>query len=77
MKLKRENVKGFEIKRRTFESKTDSTKNDNALTSKYMPSYKYWLRIDYDSYSAEYCRPTKAECLADVETAKRRAGTEL
>ncbi len=66
------NVIGFEFKRRTFEGK-----NDNSLTSKYMPSYKYWLRIDYENYSAEKCYPKKSDCQQAVETAKRLAGLPL
>ena len=31
----------YEILKRTFEGKTDPTKNGDALTSKYMPSKKY------------------------------------
>jgi len=74
MEFRYQNVKGFEIKRRTFEGKTDPAKNDSSLTSKYMPSYKYWLQIEYDNYTAENCFPTKAQCIAAVETAKRQAG---
>lgn len=70
-------VKDFEIKRRTFEGKTDPNKNDNSLNSKYMPSYKYWMRIDYENYSSECCYPTKAQCLEAVETAKQKAGQLL
>jgi len=76
MKAQRyQNVKSSTIKRRTFEGKTDPTKNDSSLTSKYMTSYKYWLRIEYDGYTAEDCHPTKAECIAAVELAKKRAGS--
>ena len=77
MKMIHPNVKGFEIKRRTFEGKNDPNKNNNSLTSKYMLSYKYWLRIDYEDYSAERCYPKKLDCQQAVETAKRLAGSLL
>jgi len=77
MKLIHPNVKGFEIKRRTFEGRTNPDKNNSSLTSKYMPSYKYWMRIEYDNYSSEYCKPTKKQCLEIVEAAKRKAGTVM
>ena len=42
----------FEVKRRTFEGKTDPSKNDEALTSKYMTSYRYIalyrIRFEYE-----------------------------
>lgn len=68
--IRYQKVTGFNIKRRTFEGKTDPTKNNSSLTSKYMTSYKYWLEIEYDSYTAENCYPTKAKCITAVETAK-------
>ena len=37
----------YEIKRRTFEGKTDPSKNDSALTSKYQPSYRYYMEIEF------------------------------
>lgn len=77
MELIHPSVIGFEIKRRTFEGKTDIDKNNNSLTSKYMPSYKYWLRIDYENYSSENCHPKKSDCQQAVEKAKRLAGTSL
>ena len=47
----KETILSFEIKRRTFEGKTDKSKNDHALTSEYMPSYRYIalykIRRDY------------------------------
>ncbi|KKN00790.1 hypothetical protein LCGC14_1134150 [marine sediment metagenome] len=73
--MRYQEVTGFNIKRRTFEGKTDPTKNNSSLTSKYMTSYKYWLEIEYDGYTAENCYPTKAECIAAVETAKARVGS--
>ena len=74
MKLKYQKVSGFNIKRRTFEGKTNPTKNDSSLTSKYMTSYKYWLEINYEGYTAENCYRTKADCIIAVETAQDRAG---
>ncbi len=47
MKMRREKPTGHIIKRRTFEGEIDPSKNDNSLTSKYMPSYRYWLKITY------------------------------
>lgn len=73
--MRYQKVKGFEIKRRTFEGKINPAKNNNSLTSKYMVSYKYWMRIDYDNYSSENCYIRKSDCLAAVETAKRQAGS--
>ena len=75
MKLQYQNVKGFEIKRRTFEGKTEPEKNNSSLTSKYMPSYKYWMRIDYDNYSSENCYPRKSDCVAAIERAENQAGS--
>lgn len=72
-----EKVKSFEIKRRTFEGKTDPDKNINSLTSKYMPSYKYWVRIVFENYTSDRCFPTKKQCVEYVEKRKRIAGTPL
>jgi len=77
MKFTHPNVIGFEIKRRTFEGETNPDKNNNSLTSKYMSSYKYWLRIDYENYSSENCYSKKSECQQAVETAKQLAGKSL
>jgi hypothetical protein len=78
MKMIRPGVKSFEIKRRTFEGKIDPSKNDCSLTSKYMPSYKYWLRIVFDNgqISTE-TKPTKQQCIDFVDNCRRQAGTEL
>ncbi len=77
MELKCQKVKDFQIKRRTFEGKTNPAKNDNSLTSKYMPSYRYWLKIQYETYTSENCFCTKAECLGAVATAKNIVGKIL
>lgn len=70
-------VKRFEIKRRTFEGKTNPAKNNNSLTSKYMPSYKYWLLLDFGCHTTEDCYPTKRQCYQRIEEAKREAGKLL
>ena len=78
MKLYYQKVKSFVIKRRTFEGKTNPAKNDNSLTSKYMPSYRYWLRIlFYDGSSSETCYRQKIDCSGAVATAKAMAGRAL
>ena len=78
MEFKHGNVKTFEIKRRTFEGRTDPEKNDCALTSKYMPSYKYWMRVELDDgITHEFCRPGKQDCLDDLEKCKQQAGKLL
>ena len=72
-----EQVKSFEIKRRTFEGRTNPGKNNNSLTSKYMPSYKYWVRIVFENYTTDQCFPTKKQCVDYVEQRKRAAGKPL
>ena len=63
-------IKSFDIKRRTFEGK-----NDSSLTSKYMPSYKYWLKVIYeDNNSSEDCFRTKQEALKRIEDWRRKEG---
>jgi hypothetical protein len=37
----KQEILSFEVRRRTFEGRVDETKNNDALTSKYMPSYRY------------------------------------
>ena len=63
-------IVSFEVKRRTFEGKTDPSKNDHASTSKYMTSYRYIalykVKREYDdggiSEREEYrCFRSKAE----------------
>ena len=67
---------GYEIKRRTFEGKTDPSKNDNSLTSKYMPSYKYWLKITFPQSAQPHtnCFRTKREAEESYANAVKRAG---
>lgn len=49
----KQQIVSFEVKRRTFEGKTDKSKNTELLTSEYMPSYRYValyrMRRDYGS----------------------------
>lgn len=71
-------VMGYRIKRRTFEGKTDPTKNDDSLTSKYMPSYKYWIEVEFeDGNKRTDTRPTKRECLEFVARLKLDAGKPM
>lgn len=69
-------VKSFIIKRRKLEGRSDPTKNDDSLTSKYMPSYRYWLQIEFEGGQVTTrTRPTKQECVEYVERCKRLAGS--
>lgn len=78
MKLYYDKPTEYTIKRRTFEGKTDPSKNADSLTSKYMPSYKYWLLIGYDT-----CRKavstfrTKLDAEAFYANALKIAGQPL
>ena len=66
----------YELKRRKFEGKNDDSKNGDSLTSKYMPSYKYWMRIHYkDGGNSTNCYRTKKDALEAYETARRKAGS--
>ena len=77
MEMKYEKPTGHVIKRRTFEGKTDPSKNDSGLTSKYMPSYKYWMKITYPHAPQGHtdCYRTKKDAEAAFELAVTRAGT--
>lgn len=68
---------GHEIKKRTFEGKHDPSKNDNSLTSKYMPSYRYWMVITYPHNPAgvEHTCRTKKEAEDIYRVAVSRAGS--
>ena len=69
---------GYNIQRRTFEGKTDPAKNNSSLTSKYMPSYKYWVKIDFDGgYSEEKTFTTKAQCIEYVDHRQSIAGRTM
>lgn len=73
----------YEIKQRTFEGKLDSSKNDNALTSKYMPSHRYYMEIKFksddshDEYTTHSTYRTKADALAHYELCVKRAGQPM
>ena len=77
MRMRYEMPTGHEIKRRTFEGKTDPSKNDNGLTSKYMPSRKYWMKITYPHAPQGHtdCYRTKREAEEAYQLAVKRAGT--
>jgi hypothetical protein len=67
-------VKDYRIYKRTFEGKTDPAKNDHALTSKYMPSYKYiafftdeYNDNDHIEQEAHQCYVTKQDAIEDME----------
>ena len=79
MKMRYEMPTGYKIKRRTFEGKEDETKNDSSLTSKYMPSYKYWMIIYYphNTNGIQNCYRTKTDAEAAYQTAISKAGTYL
>ena len=48
--MNKKGITYIEVLRRTFEGKTDPSKNDDALTSKYYPSKKYLLRYKFVGY---------------------------
>ena len=55
------------IHKRTFEGKTDTTKNDCPITSKYYPSKKYAVAFDLLGYKHNpvvHCFKTKKDALA-------------
>lgn len=54
-------IKNPVIVRRKFEGRTDPSKNNDPLTSKYMPSYRY--AVVYERYGKQRvdCFPTKAQ----------------
>ncbi|HDY66771.1 MAG TPA: hypothetical protein ENH85_03150 [Candidatus Scalindua sp.] len=60
------------IKRRTFEGI-----NGSSLTSKYMPSYKYWIKIWYDTHDSKNTFKTKRECIEYVNRQKELEGKPL
>jgi hypothetical protein len=63
----------IQVKRRTFEGK-----NDNALTSKYMPSYKYWYEFKtIDGITHSNCTRTKKEALQEIEIYRLKEGELL
>jgi hypothetical protein len=66
------------IKRRTFEGKTNPKANNNSLTSKYMPSYKYWSEITYENgQKITNCHRTKREAETAYADRIRKAGQPM
>jgi len=66
------------IKQRTFEGKNNPSKNDDPLTSKYMPSYKYHLDIGYeDGRHASGTHRTKKQAQEFYDRAVKMAGKPL
>ena len=63
----------IQVKRRTFEGK-----NDNALTSSYMPSYKYWYEFStIEGIKHSNCTRTKQEALQAIEAYRMKEGQAL
>jgi hypothetical protein len=58
-------ITDIQILRRTFEGKTDPSKNDDALTSKYSPSKRYLLRYRCTEYGDH--------CISEAYETKRLA----
>jgi len=78
MKLKHKIPVSYEIKKRTFEGKTDPSKNFNSLTSKYMTSYKYWMEITFKDESKEDNTFVKKSDAVDYyERRKKQGGKAL
>jgi len=62
----------YEVKKRTFEGIKNPTKNDDALTSKYMPSLKYiaFYTVETDDnnqYKSQKSYKTKKEAEEDMK----------
>jgi len=76
MELRRRKPLSYDLRRRKFEGRTDDSKNGDSLTSKYMPSYKYWMKILYEGGREQAsCYRTKKDALAAYDLAKSKAGT--
>jgi hypothetical protein len=65
-------VLNYRIRKRTFEGKTDIKKNDNPLTSKYMPSKKYVAYYDVQwehggISEVNKCFDTQKEAIEEME----------
>lgn len=63
---------GYEVKKRTFEGKTDPDKNEKSLTSKYMTSQKYiaFYTVQWDHGGIGEMNKlytTKREAIEDME----------
>ena len=66
------------IQRRTFEGISNPDKNRNALTSKYMPSYKYYIDIGYEGgRHAVGTHRTKGQAQEFYDRAVKMAGEPL
>ena len=75
MVFKYRKVESSEIKKRTFEGKTDPSKNNHSLTSKYMPSYKYYMKVNYElGTSREDCFRTRKDAEDYLKVLKNREG---
>ena len=78
MKLYYSKPVGYEVKRRTFEGKTNPDKNGDSLTSKYYPSYKYWIQIEHDDGTVIIrTKRTKKECVEYFQHCLSIAGKPL
>lgn len=65
----------YELKPRTFEGKTDPSKNGDPLTSKYMTSYKYWMKVYYEEGEpTTHTFPGKQNALAYYKELADKAG---
>jgi hypothetical protein len=71
-------IYSIQVKRRTFEGKTDNSKNDNALTSKYMPSYKYWYEFKtMEGVKHTNCTTTKKDAYQEIKDYRLKEGKPL
>jgi len=66
----------FKVLKRTFEGRVDKTKNDNALTSEYMPSKKYiaFYNVQWEHggiSEIKECYTSKKEAIEDMELKKQ------
>lgn len=62
-----EPIKNAQIVIRRFEGRTDPTKNNDAVTSKYYPSHRYAVVCEQYGKRATYTCATKAEAQAWIE----------
>lgn len=63
----------IQVKRRTFEGK-----NEHALTSKYMPSYKYWYSFKtVEGVEHKDCVRTKQDAINAIEAYRAKEGQIL
>ena len=67
------NISNVNIVKRTFEGEYDISKNDNPITSKYRPSYKFAVSYDvlgYEHNPMIQCTRTKKDANAFVDRLK-------